>query len=286
MSRLTLLQINIIGAVVAVIVGLALYFTIITNAMKDRDDKAAALKLVEDRASKLSTAQNALKRAQEDEKRTKIDWAVYEPVYMPIVNHDSNRVNAMMKDWWPNNGKSFPERFMAGFRKHMADQAKSLKIAWLNPDVVAFPSFGPDPNAIDMGDTGTLKFGPYQMQVQGRNYQSLMAHIKSWNKIRLIGAPVVEGVTLTGNSPNLFAAYTVTFTLILHETMPGKISRIGGSGGSQGGGGGGGRGMSSGGGGGMMMGGPGISSGGGGMGSGGGGMGSGGAGMGSGGSRM
>src|SRR2546421_6967921 len=87
-----------------------------------------------------------------------------------------------------------------------------------------------------MGDSGYLHYGPYAMTVRGKNYQSLMSHLKSWNSVKLMGTPVVEGWTLSGNSPNLIAAYTVTFTLILDQPAPAKMGRVGGSGGGGGGG--------------------------------------------------
>ena len=61
MSRLTLLHINIIGAVASVIVAAALWFTIITSAQDQIKQKQSAYDGVKARADKLPMAQNNLK---------------------------------------------------------------------------------------------------------------------------------------------------------------------------------------------------------------------------------
>src|SRR5262249_40039644 len=122
---------------------------------------------------------------------------------------------------------------------HMASQEKKYGITWLDPDVITFPAHGPNPNDIDWGsgDSPTLHFGPYAMQVRGKSYQALMSHLKSWNEIKNLGVPVVEGWTLNGNSPDLIASYNLTLTLIIRDTIPPPDPRVVGGGGGGGGGG-------------------------------------------------
>ncbi len=244
MSRLTILHINIIGAVVILIVGVALYYTIITSAQDEVKKQQDAFNVVQGRADKLPTAKKNLQMAQMDKVVVDRDYGIYQAEYMPLMHYTGDRVKDMIRNFWPNNGHSWPERFITGVRAHMAAERKANGVLWLNPAVLTIPSYGPDPNAIDMGEHGTLTFGPYQMQVLGRNYDSLMRHIQDWNKIRGMGVPTIEQVRLDGNSPLLVVSYTVRFTLIMHEPIPKTDPKVGGgngngngNGGGQGGGG-------------------------------------------------
>jgi hypothetical protein len=236
MSKLTLLHINIIGAVVLLIVSVALYFTVITGAQDQIKKNSDLYKGVEDRANKKATAEKNLKNAQNDEVKTKADYAVYRRQYTPTLNYTGIRGVDMVRVWWPNNGKSWPERFIKGFKTHMNKESKKFGVVWENPEVLTLPANGPDPNSVDMGDNNkTLVFGPYPMVVRGGSFQALMKHIADWNTASGIGVPVVDGLQLTGNSPRLTATYNVTWTMILEENIPPKDPLLGGGGGGGGG---------------------------------------------------
>ncbi|MGC8667601.1 MAG: hypothetical protein ACP5VE_05755 [Chthonomonadales bacterium] len=236
MSRLTLLHIHLIGLFVAIVVGLGLYFLVITKAQEQIKTNQQEYEAVKADADKLPAAKAALKKAQEDKARTERDYAFYNANYMPVLGYTNDRVTTMARVWWPNNGKSWPERFIAGVRRFMDAERKKYGVQWLNPEVITMGPFGPDPNSIDMGDANnTLKFGPYALSVQAKSYPLVMAHLKDWTSVRGLGVPTVEGVTLTGTSPKLIASYAVTFTVILKEKVPPTDPRVGGAGGGRGG---------------------------------------------------
>src|SRR4051794_35905190 len=111
MSKLTLLHINIIGIVVLLIVSAVLYFTVITGAQDQIGANQTAYNAVHADAEKLPQAKNALKKAQEDEVKTKADYAIYKAHYTPVLALPNNRTQAMMRGFWPNGGRSWPERF-------------------------------------------------------------------------------------------------------------------------------------------------------------------------------
>lgn len=235
MGKLTVLHINIIGAIVAIIVAVALYFTIITNGQEAVKKSESEYNGVHDRAVKLDQNKKLEAAAIKDKAATEADWRVYDSSRMPFLGYRKDRITTMMNVWWPNHGKSWPERFIRGFRAHMAQEARINKVRWVNPDVLTFPSYGPDPNSIDLGgERKTLHFGPYAMVVSGRNYQSLIRHTQDWNNLRGFGVPVVEGVTLNGNSPNLQVAYNVMFTVMVKDQIPPLDGRVGGSSGGGG----------------------------------------------------
>lgn len=235
MSRLTLLHINIIGVVVALLVGAGLYFTIITGAMETKKKAEADHSEVEGRASKLASATRALEQANADKAQAEADWAVYEKQYMPVIGYSRDRLTTWLRTFVPNRGKSWPERFIRTIRTHMARERKANQIDWDNPGALVLPSYGPDPNTIDVGQPGE-SFGPvvhysYQMAVRARSIDKLMRHIRSWTSLSQAGVPVVEGLQVTGNSPNLNATYNVTFTIIVRDEIPAPVPRISASGG-------------------------------------------------------
>ena len=281
MSRLTMLHINIIGAVAALIVAGGLYFFLIPPAQKEAQDAQTSYEGVQKRADQYPVAESALKKAKADQASATRNYAVYEDQYMPIIGYKKDALHTMMEQFWPDPkrpGKTWPERLRKTISKHMAKQFARNRVLWLNPEVTAMEPFGPDPNTIDFA--GPLHY-TYSMQVHAPSVAAVKKHLAEWPQVRMAGVPTVANLQIQGNSPNLIATYDLVLTIIVHEPVPPGDPKVGG-GGSGGSGGGGGYGSGGYGGGGKMGGGmPGMP---GGMGGSGGGMGSGGGGgMGSGG---
>jgi len=232
MSRLTLLHINIIGAVVAIIVGVALYFTIITSAQDEVKKSEDVYKQVKARADKWDENDGTLKKALAAKAQAETAYARYQDQYMPTLGYTADRLTTMQKVFWPNNGRSWPERFIRTINSHMAREQKQNGIVWENKGVVALGPYGPDPNAIDAGQTGE-GLGPvlhyrYPMAVRARSLAGLLNHLRDWPSVRGIGVPVIENWQMTGNSPELRATYDLTLTIITHEEPPPLNPRIGG----------------------------------------------------------
>jgi len=248
MGKLTLLHINIIGAVVAIIVALGIWFTLVTGAQDQRQQAETKEKAVEERYNKAATAAAALKKAQQDKVVAENEWDRSEGAYIPVVGYSkftgpTARVEMMRQLFWPNNGKSWPERYRRTIANYMNAERKRNGIVWANPLVTAMAPNGPNPNTIEAapGD----KLGPvlhysYDMQVTGKSLGSLINHVKGWPKITATGVPVVDSVQVLGNSPNLTMTYRLTFTLILRDAdvkaIPPEDPRVGGDSGSGGGG--------------------------------------------------
>jgi hypothetical protein len=139
----------------------------------------------------------------------------------------------MMKVFWPNNGKSWPERYRRTLFNYMAAEQRRTGVVWMNPGVTAMGPFGPDPNSIQLGPVLTYT---YNMQVRAKSMAALNAHIRNWPSIKMAGVPVVSALQFQGNSPNLEATYTLSLTIIVRDKQPGPDPRVGGT--SSGGGGG------------------------------------------------
>jgi len=243
MSRLTILHINIIGIVVALIVFGGMWFTVISNAQEARTKAQAEAKAVQDDAAQLPQAKNELAKAIKDRDVATKAWTVYEKQYMPMIGYTDNRMTTMMKVFWPNNGKSWPERFRKTFSNYMNSEGRRSKVRWMNPDVLTLGPYGPDPNKIDAGRQGE-GLGPVlhydlPIQVEAPSIQALMSHMKNWPSIKFAGVPTVSGLQISGNSPNLVANYRVTLTIIVRDKIPAEDGRVSGGGSSGGGAGGG-----------------------------------------------
>ncbi len=248
MSKLTMMHIHIIGGVMAVIVAVGLYFTVITGAQDTKEAAQKKLTDIEGRASKLTASKSAYEKAVKEQKMAEANYAIYEKKYMPVLNYTGDRLTTMMRVFWPNGGKSWPERYQKKFNAWMTGEQRRYGIIWDNPSVIAMGPFGPNPNTIDAGAAGEglgkesgLHYS-YQMQVQAKSIQAVMNHVKNWPNISEMGVPVVSNVQIAGNSPTLTATYNLTLTMILHEKIPDADPRVGGSssGGAAGGAGGGG----------------------------------------------
>lgn len=233
MSRLTLLHINIIGVVVALIVAGGLYFTLISNAQEDEKKAHLSYDGVKGRADKFDGAQRDLKKANDEQRVAIRDYGDFERLYMPKIGYKTDAVRDMIQNWWPNNGKSWPERFRRTFAKYMSDERRRTGVVWLNPEVTAMSSFGPDPNSILRGPVLHYTF---PMQVRATSMEAIKKHLYNWPGIRMAGVPVASGLLVQGNSPNLSATYNLDLTIITHEPFPPSDPRVGGSSGGGGGG--------------------------------------------------
>ena len=229
-----MMHINIIGAVLALIFGVALYFTIITGANDDQLKADTQYKATKTLAETLKKATADLAKAKKDKLAAETSYAVYERQYMPVIGYTTDRLTTMMRCFWPNSGRSWPERYRRTVASWMSGERKRVGIEWDNPAVTAMGPYGPNPNSIDAGQQGEglgengLHYR-YAMQIRAKNIQAIEHHFRNWPLIRMAGVPVASNLQITGNSPNLSATYDLTFTLILHEKIPPADGRLGGS---------------------------------------------------------
>ena len=148
----------------------------------------------------------------------------------------------MIRCFWPNRGRSWPERYQRTVNSWMNGEKKRFGIQWDNPTVNAMGPYGPNPNAIDAGQVGEglgengLHYR-YPMQIRAKTVQAIERHFRNWPNVHNAGVPVASNLQIAGNTPNMTATYDLTFTLILHEKIPAADGRLGGS--ASGGGGGG-----------------------------------------------
>jgi hypothetical protein len=238
MSRLSALHIHIIGIVVVIAVAAGLYYTLIPKAVENVATQEKGFKEIDTLAATLPQRKKELQKAQDDKRIAEVQYTGAEKQYMPVFGFQKTRLAMMRYVFEPNRGKSWPERFIKAVRIQMQREQKTNGIQWLNPDVIGYPSMGPDPNvdpSFFSGDqTQPIFKYAFPVQVQAKNMDRLMKHIKAWQQLKNAGVPVIEGLQVAGNSPQLQATYNVTLTIVLrkNDRMPAVNPRIGGMGGA------------------------------------------------------
>lgn len=221
MNRITRQQVAIIGSVLIVLVAGGLFYFLIRPLM-ERENTANQKYDAQHRiAVGRGAAEQDLIRARQEVAQAQGKWTRYERQYMPVINR-SDLIRAMQQRWVEQSLVLGPKvvRF--------ARADRSVRITNLGITVPAPPA---DPNAVNqkffmlpLGTVGTMG-----------KFRDVLNNAERWNKFgRLV---LVDGLSLSGSSPQLLAQYTLT-CFIFTQGEPGPaIPTAGGAGGSGGGGG-------------------------------------------------
>lgn len=155
----------------------------------------------------LTTAQNGKKPAQQDLVKArqevavaKRDWAKYDRALMPNIDL-TNRFTATRQLWNEQLRVLGPKilKFLYADR--------SVRVVSETISVPAPPS---DPNVV-VQKVFTYPLG--NVTVAG-NFEQVLRHTERWNRFDRLA--LVDGLTLSGNSPTLTGTYTVTLYEITH----------------------------------------------------------------------
>lgn len=203
MGKITNWQVWIIGVVLSIIAGVLLYFflskpviesTQAINTQAEADETAAAKKPEYER--ELADAKKTVARAN-------ASWARYDRQYMPDINV-KDRIKAMNQLWQEQIKVLGPK-----VQKHLyAD--KKVRVVQANLQLAPPPT---DPNAVAMQKAITYDFG--NITVVG-TFKDIMAHVSRWNKFERLA--LADGLTLSGNSPNLTGTYNLRVFVFMHGT--------------------------------------------------------------------
>ncbi len=194
MSKITKAQIYIIGAVLAVIAGVGIFFGLVKPAMDEYD---AQKKKFDDRslvAARRGQAENGLKDAKKQVAQAEADWEVYLNRYMPPINV-SNTYTAWQS--LVNEQVNVLGPMLDKFVR--AD--KSVRLQQVGFSLPAPPD---DPNS---ALSELFVFSPGSIQVAG-TFKNVLKHAERWNNFGRLA--LVTGLQLQGNSPNLVGQYGVT----------------------------------------------------------------------------
>lgn len=214
MSRLTMLHISLIGAGVALVVALALYFVPGTVKSKKEDiekvkaetvslqDQGGTEEKVKGKNRQLADAKT---RAAADLR----DWNRDSAFYMPALNLSGellstyeNTLIHMPSDWG---------RFLNRWYDQQRNQGVAREVGVNFP----IPSFPADPNYIAKLTSITFPGDkPWPLVVNAKSFNMAMAHLKKFNGMRNHGMPVVNNVALAGQSPDLKMSYDLALYII------------------------------------------------------------------------
>ncbi len=242
------MHVNIIGVVVILIVVLVGIFGMIRPKKQETEVLAQAADAAEksggtDEDNRKSAAD--LVASKKKTVQIKADWAVYSTKYMPDLKWNPNileefylrdPVNDIPAQW----GRWVTAWYDAQRRDGVS---RAPGVEFPVPPLVS------DPNGI--ANLTSITFptpkAPWKVSLICQTFDDAMAHLRRFNGMLKHGMPVVDGVTLSGHSPQLTLNYNLALYVIPAEAPPPMDPRIGtGTGGGVGSGGGMGGGMSNG----------------------------------------
>ncbi len=247
LSRLTALHISLIGLGAALVLAVILFFALINPKKGDIETvtaQAASIEKDGGTQDQENQKKTELAREQKKSKDTEAQWQVSAAQYMPNINFGTSN---NLLDTYFNTITKLPTEwglYVSSWYDAQRDRGVS-RVPGQEFPVAGFPT---DPNAI--ASLKSLTFPqdkPWPVTVEAKNFDAAMQHLRSFNSMRLHGMPVVNNVTLQGQSPNLILSYDLTLYVIPSKAPPETDPRLGVTTAGAGGGFGGGR---------MMMGGP------------------------------
>jgi hypothetical protein len=235
LSRVNLLTINVVGVVIALVLALILFFAMI----KPKNDDVARLKADTDSTQQaggtddqIHGKQTELKNTQKKAVETKQNWQINEVKYMPDVDLSGDVLTT-----YENKLIHLPEtwgKWVQAWYDVQKGQGVTL-------DSGGFPveSYPTDPNYVST--VNYLKFpqnGAWPVTVTARSFDAAMAHLRRFNGMHKHGVPVVDNVTLSGQSPDLLMSYTLALYIIPEKKAGAEDPFLSSTGSSAGGGGG------------------------------------------------
>jgi len=240
-SRLELLHINLIGAGAALLLSVILFFALIRPKQEATTAMKADVASVEGSggtAVAVQGKQTDLANAKKQAVETNEDWMVNSRLYMPGVPYGTtDQILATYENWLIKVPAKWGTWLTSWYDAQRADGITR------NPGVeFAIPSYSTDPNTLTQ--LTDLTFPPggkgWNVSLTAKTFDDAMRHLMRFNGMRRHGMPVIDNVSLTGQSPNLQLSYTLNIYVIPGSVPPAPDPMLGGALASSSGGGGGG----------------------------------------------
>ncbi len=245
MSKLTALHINIIGIVTALILSLILFFALIKPKNEDIGTSLAATTAAETAGGtpdKVKAHEQDLAKSKKFTSVTNAAWAINQRLYMPRMAFSAQeKSNSLLKlyaftglysDGKPYGIRDLPTVWGVKVKKWYDAHYREGITRDFGQD---FPidSFSTDPNDISKLQSITFpQAKPWHVTVIAKTFDAAMLHLRRFNSMRGFGMPVVDGVALDGQSPNLSLSYDMALYIIPPAAPPAPDPVISGGGGS------------------------------------------------------
>jgi hypothetical protein len=236
LSKMTALQIHIAGFCAALIVVLLLFLLVIkpkqATLQQTRQDVNDLTTNQHGTQTDVTQHQNDLTKAKKDKVQTIAQWQQSSSEYMPNIPFGTD-VLQTYQDVVVNLPKEWGTFITAWY-----DAQRNKGVSRVPGVEFAVPSFSTDPNAVASLDHITFPpNGGWNVAVEATSFDALMAHLRRFNgELKHHGMPVVNNVSLEGQSPHLIGRYELALYVISPTKPPAADSRIGGAGVGAGGG--------------------------------------------------
>lgn len=243
-SKFTTLQIHLVGFFTSLIV-LGLLFLLFVKPKQEQLQKVQAeTKDIQTNQhgtqEEVSQHNTALKKAQSDQVKIKAEWQLASAEYMPNIAWGTDVLQT-----YQNVIVNLPRQW-GTFVTSWYDVQRNQGIARVPGTEFPIASFPTEPNAA-VASVRTITFpegAPWNVTVEAKSFDDLMAHLRRFNReMKHHGMPVIDNVSLSGQSPHLIGRYTLALYVIPSTPPPGADPRLGGAGAGAGGFGGGRMGM-------------------------------------------
>jgi len=245
MNRLLWWHWLLIGFGASLVLFLILFFAVIRpkNLQAEQlKSEADGIETAGGTPEKVAGKDRDLKKAKADTIRINADWKRQSADYMPPIEFP--------KDPLPGyEGMKNVGVYYVGGKAYGVKDLPAVWGRWIGlwyasqwkegiRPVTAFPieSFSSDPN--DIAGLKAISFPqtkPWDVEVVAKDFDSAMNHLRRFNSIQRHGMPVVDKVSLLGQSPDLHMKYTLQLFVIPPSAPPAPDPSISSSGGSTGG---------------------------------------------------
>jgi Tfp pilus assembly protein PilO len=218
-SKITRQQIYIIGAVLAVIAAIAVYFAVIKPQGEELAAQTSRRDSRQAKADEKPQADADLKKAKQEVLEAQRDWQRYERALMPQIQIGDLMVG--IQQLWREQIKT-----LGPLTDQFLKADKTVQVLQSNIQLPAPPE---DPNAVNQP---LFVYNLGQVSVQG-TFENILRHVERWNRFnRLV---LVDGLSLSGNSPSLVGQYNLTCYVFTQGDTPGPAIPQAGAGGRPGG---------------------------------------------------
>ncbi len=250
MSKLTIAQINIIGISIAIVLALILFFGPVRIKGNEAADVEKTAKSTQDQngtADAVAKHNRDLVATQKKAKLTDQQWAVSAVKYMPDLPYNTktdplsaymfNHVQIEKGHGVRDLPTAWGEWITAWY-----DAQRNLGVARVPGMQFPIPALADsggyaNPNAIASLDHLTFPQDgrTWTVNLEAKSFDQAMAHLRRFNSIQRHGMPVINNVTLSGQSPNLQLSYELALYVIPNSPPPAEDPYINSSTGTAGG---------------------------------------------------
>jgi hypothetical protein len=241
MSKLTSLHINLIGAGAAIVMSLLLFFLLIKPKNEDIATSVSATEAARTAGGteeKVAGHKKDLVKSKKDTAVITSAWAINQARYMPKIafapqQKSTNLINLYEFSGLYSDGKLYGIRDLPtvwGVKvKKWYDAHEREGIRRDFGQDFPIDSFSTDPNDISKLTAITFpQSKPWHVTVVAKTFDAAMLHLRRFNSMHGFGMPVVDGVALQGQSPNLNVSYDMALYVIPPAAPPAPDPVIGG----------------------------------------------------------